>query len=104
MTRPSKRRRAPPAMTSPPWTTYFPADGEGRVKIGRTRNLPTRIQDRTTSAARPLSLLGTIPADVEQLWHARWRSCRIRGEWFTLTPSPFHSQQRPTPSAPSSAR
>jgi hypothetical protein len=75
----------------PPWTTYFLADGAGRVKIGRTRNVAGRIRDLSTSTAQVLSLLGTIPDDVEGVWHARWRACRIRGEWFTLTPELAHA-------------
>jgi hypothetical protein len=70
-------------MTPLPWTTYFVADGAERVKIGRTRDLAARIQDLTTSTGLSLSLLGTIPADVERVWQQRWRACRIRGEWFT---------------------
>jgi hypothetical protein len=78
----SARRFAP----SPPWTTYFVADGTERVKIGRARNVAARIRRLTTSTGRTLSLLGTIPGDVERDWHARWRAGRILGEWFTLTP------------------
>jgi hypothetical protein len=62
-------------MTPLPWTTYFVADGAARVKIGRTRDLAARIQALMASTGRSLSLLGTIPGDVERLWHARWRAC-----------------------------
>jgi hypothetical protein len=79
------RRMVAPAR--PMWTTYFVADGTERVKIGRSRDVAARIRALESSTGRSLSLLGTIPDDVEGLWHHRWHACRIRGEWFRLTPS-----------------
>src|SRR6185312_15480512 len=56
----------------------------GRIKIGTTANLKTRIATLATSAPFAIKLLGTIPGgrEIEFGIHERLCSYRTVGEWF----------------------
>jgi hypothetical protein len=65
--------------------TYFISDGQ-RVKIGKSRNPPSRLAQLQTSHAAQLTLLLSIEEDEEKTLHQRFAAFRLRGEWFTLSP------------------
>ncbi len=63
--------------------TYFLQAGDiGPIKIGSTRNLPTRLRSLQLMSPVPLRLLGVVPQDVEYECHRVLAAWRIHGEWF----------------------
>lgn len=69
---------------------YFLADTLTQtVKIGTARDVLSRVRVIQLMSPVPLTLLGVIPRagwDTEASLHRRFRSSRLHGEWFTLTP------------------
>lgn len=57
----------------------------GRIKIGVSTDVETRLKALATGAAHPLSLLGTIEGDyrLEQFIHKTLSTYRVQGEWFS---------------------
>lgn len=68
-----------------PSVVYFLADKE-HVKIGHAKNLRERISKLQIASAQNLHLLGFVAggADEEAKLHERFKSHRLRGEWFVL--------------------
>jgi len=70
---------------------YFIQSGDdGPVKIGLAQNPRNRLAGLQTSHPVKLKLLAFIlqgGRDLEKSLHARFRSSRLNGEWFTLTPA-----------------
>ena len=68
-------------------SVYF-AECDGRVKIGWSKKVGTRIAQLQTGNASPIRLLGTTPGGlaVERALHERFAAARVAGEWFDLTP------------------
>lgn len=66
---------------------YF-AEADGRVKIGWSRKVATRIAQLQTGSAAPITLLGTTPGGValERRLHQQFAAARVAGEWFEATP------------------
>ncbi len=62
---------------------YFIAS-EGRIKVGVTRNVKSRIASFNTNNGAPIELIGTIDGDVEmeRAIHYRLREFNLKGEWF----------------------
>jgi hypothetical protein len=62
---------------------YFIRAGDA-VKIGHTKNVPSRLRALATASAVRLQVLATVPGgrDREDREHQRWSHLRIRGEWF----------------------
>lgn len=61
---------------------------EGRIKIGFSTDVESRLKSLKTGCPSGLFLIGTIPGDfeLEKKWHTQWASNRISGEWFKKTP------------------
>lgn len=62
---------------------YFVECG-GLVKIGKATDVRARLSSMQTGNPEPMTLLGEVPggrADESDL-HQRFRSFRVRGEWF----------------------
>lgn len=66
---------------------YFAAD-VGRIKIGYSRNVASRIDDIGQYLEKPLDMLGMIPGglNVERAIHTHLAEYRLRGEWFKDDP------------------
>ncbi len=64
--------------------TYFIQDQQGRVKIGTSVNVQTRLSAIQTCNADKLTLLTVLDEDEGDL-HKKFDKYRIRGEWFTLS-------------------
>ncbi|MFT4529569.1 MAG: hypothetical protein ACJAYO_000254 [Thalassolituus oleivorans] len=58
-----------------------------RVKIGRTKNIETRLSNLKTGSSGELIVLALEPGDStrEREIHKKFSSCRRQGEWFVLT-------------------
>jgi hypothetical protein len=66
---------------------YFIQDPQSKhVKIGKARNVRKRLEALKCAHSSTLVLLGATADYTEQLLHQRFASCRIRGEWFNLSP------------------
>ncbi len=68
-------------------SVYF-AESVGRVKIGWSKKVATRIAQLQTGCPDPIRLLGTTPGGLglERRLHEQFASARVGGEWFELTP------------------
>jgi hypothetical protein len=67
---------------------YFIRAGRMRaIKIGWANDAEARLAALQTASHHKLHLIGYLPGSHadEQEWHDRFRSLRIRGEWFNLT-------------------
>lgn len=62
---------------------YF-AECAGRIKIGHSRDVASRIRGLSTAAPAPISVLATVDGTVhfERALHKIVDAHRIRGEWF----------------------
>ena len=57
------------------------------VKVGKTRDLATRISSMQTGCPLPLVLHGYVEGDIEAATHEYLEFCgheRVRGEWFAF--------------------
>jgi hypothetical protein len=79
--------------------------GGGHFKIGKTRNLPSRMQYFGLHLPFPVSLFHVIPAYdytwAEQVLHNMFSLYRVNGEWFDLDDQAMfgfmlHARQSPT--------
>lgn len=90
MTRQEKKREAvantfrkPPK----PYTYIVEAPGLGLVKIGRSKDLRSRLDNLQASNAHPLVLRRKISGlHHEKILHEKLDRFRQHGEWFALTP------------------
>jgi hypothetical protein len=66
---------------------YF-AEADGRIKIGWSRKVATRVAQLQTGSPVPIKLLGVTPGgrSLERELHHRFAADRLTGEWFTATP------------------
>ena len=68
---------------------YLMFDGE-LWKIGKALNIASRKKQLERQVGKPLELLHSIKSDdysrAEAEMHFRYKHCRIRGEWFNLSP------------------
>lgn len=66
---------------------YFIGNSNGQVKIGYSKDPPSRISTLQTASPHPLKLLAVRPGglDVETGLHRKFADCRLEGEWFQLT-------------------
>lgn len=66
--------------------TYFlRAEGQGLVKIGRSRDVQRRIGELCVGSPCKLTLIGVLPGfdeESEEALHERFAHLRRRGEWF----------------------
>lgn len=67
-------------------SVYF-AESAGRVKIGWSKKVGTRIAQLQTGCPEPIRLLATTPGglSVERRLHQQFATARVSGEWFELT-------------------
>lgn len=67
---------------------YFVSDDQGRIKIGRARDVNDRIKEYTKLPFEP-EIVHTIKSNdyvlTEELFHLKFNKKRIRGEWFALS-------------------
>lgn len=65
---------------------YF-IESDGKVKIGFTGDLKSRMGAIATTSPSPITLLGSIPGTMkdEKELHKRLEHYRCHGEWFKLT-------------------
>jgi hypothetical protein len=68
---------------------YLIGDGDGRYKIGHTRQAAkTRLKQLQTGSATKLELVAEClvknPTKVESILHRRYGEYRLEGEWFAL--------------------
>jgi len=63
----------------------------GAIKIGATGNLKRRLDMLRVHSPHEVSVLACVPGDerLEKYLHDRFRSSRIRGEWYRATPELF---------------
>lgn len=66
--------------------TYLVTDGSS-VKIGKTRNIRSRIRSLQTAHPRPLRVLLVLDGDVEYMLHEKFKDSRLKGEWFEYSPA-----------------
>ena len=63
--------------------TYFISKGwPGPIKIGRSKNPPTRMKHLQTGCPERLYLIAWIDGDLEQMLHERFEPECLLGEWF----------------------
>lgn len=66
---------------------YFIGPVDGPVKIGFTNNLHGRYRDLKYMSPSPIHVwtyvFGTFA--LEKQYHARFKACRLHGEWFDRT-------------------
>lgn len=62
--------------------------GQGVMKIGRAKDIASRVSSIQSSTPGEIKLLGTIPGgrEVERDAHSHFAQHRARGEWFSLNP------------------
>lgn len=67
-------------------SVYFIQDDKGRVKIGWTRDIRTRLMALQSGTLDNLALLRVVDGSktVERWFHKRFAKHRIRGEWFAF--------------------
>lgn len=67
--------------------TYFIGGDVGAIKIGRSVNLEVRLKDIQACSPIPIRILATRQGvDRERLYHKRFASFRLHGEWFDRCP------------------
>lgn len=81
----SAERREPAAIAPLRSVVYF-LEGAGRVKIGWTSSLHSRLQALQAASPVPLRLLAIMRASqhMERELHVRFAEFRLHGEWFEL--------------------
>src|SRR5271165_1603058 len=68
-----------------PTVTYLiEAIGTGRIKIGKTNDVPRRLAELRTGSPFRLAIRATTSIPEREL-HRKFRADRLCGEWFTLT-------------------
>lgn len=69
------------------WVYFFLCALAGRIKIGYTADILSRMYTYNTECPVRLTFLGAIPGDRndEKVWHGRFRVQKHHGEWFTVT-------------------
>lgn len=79
--------------TVPPHYLYAVV-GAGKVKIGLARDPVVRLRELQVGSPVPLRLAEVWPVGsrrrtraIERSAHALFRWCRLRGEWFDITPA-----------------
>lgn len=68
------------------YTYLVGIEGSPLVKIGHAKDPRKRLRFLQTGHPMLLSLLWTYPVNYETALHDRFDHCRVRGEWFDLTP------------------
>jgi hypothetical protein len=71
------------ALTEP-HTIYFIGAVDGDIKIGITKDFPSRFRSLGTGTSQPLKVWLLIPGSPsdERNLHKRFAADRLRGEWF----------------------
>ena len=66
--------------------TYFILDEcRGMLKIGKSTDPASRMQNLQTASGSELKLIGVLEDDRESELHARFAAARSVGEWFFIT-------------------
>jgi hypothetical protein len=67
---------------------FFQELNTGKIKIGKTKNLENRIKNLKSMLPFKSELVHHIPtsnhSDVEKYFHRKYRSKKVKGEWFDL--------------------
>jgi hypothetical protein len=65
---------------------FIQSQGNGNIKIGRTRNIQGRFNTLNVASPDPLELLGVIPTDdsvgLELKIHKMFSHAHVHSEWF----------------------
>jgi hypothetical protein len=81
----------PVEQQRPGYVYVLLAEGTTRVKIGRTGNLPYRLDTLQTASPYPLKILRTVfvndAVGFERKLHQQYRAYRKHNEWFELPPT-----------------
>lgn len=79
------------ASPNPNGFVYLLGCPEGYCKIGRTKNLQSRLSSIGLQLPWRIELLHSIPVSdpvwAERFLHQKFTSCRMNGEWFLLSDS-----------------
>jgi Meiotically up-regulated gene 113 len=67
--------------------TYFVANEDGHIKIGKAIDPVHRLKCLQTGSAQRLKILYVINNDVEAHLHKRFAHLRKSGEWFEASPA-----------------
>lgn len=83
-----------PTTTPQEFVYVIHAEGTNRVKIGRTKDIASRLRDLRTASPFPLRLIELYPASrkLETIMHRKLKQYRRSGEWFLIG---SHSLQLP---------
>ncbi len=65
---------------------FIGADGQSKVKIGKTSNLPLRMSELQCCSPVKLRLIRFIENADERKLHSKFSGSHAHGEWFFLTP------------------
>jgi hypothetical protein len=69
------------------WTYFIQAKEGGLIKIGYTSKHPEiRLRDLQIGSPQELTILATIPGNVETSLHRLFANWRQHGEWFQACP------------------
>lgn len=64
------------------WTYFIQGPPLSPVKIGRARDVASRVASLQTGTPHELRALLVLEGDREEEMHCRFRKHRVRGEWF----------------------
>ncbi|MDV8154526.1 GIY-YIG nuclease family protein [Acinetobacter bereziniae] len=65
--------------------TYVVQDVDtGIVKIGKSKNVQTRLSAIKNNSGRNLKIIAIFPEDIEKQLHIKYAEFRKVGEWFSL--------------------
>ena len=78
-----------PVTVSKEGFVYLLKSGTGEYKIGRTRDVPTRVNTLKIQLPFRIELVHSIRVSdyvkAEQYLHQKFSSVRLNGEWFNLS-------------------
>lgn len=65
-------------------SVYFISNGQGLVKIGRSKDVQKRLKSLQTGSPHPLEIIRTFEGEGgAELWfHKEFEERRVHGEWF----------------------
>lgn len=71
-----------------PCVYFLASPDRTTVKIGKSRQLATRLRDIQSVNPFPVVLLAAVEGhtQVEKWFHRKWKEHRLHNEWFTLAP------------------
>ena len=74
------------APNGPVFTYLLATPDKRRIKIGRTKHLQRRLSRLRYEKKQALELMAVVRGDVESSLHQRFKTHRIKGDWFHMHP------------------